>query len=154
MRRFYASPVDPTSGERLTINGELPGSELAWAGVFVPAAAEQPIFSAMIAQQALQSVVFEHNPAPGLTLADVTFDKATFDRLRAMHPLYDATNPDLSQFAKAGGKLIIWHGWADPHISPVNSIAYHDAVQQQLGKAAIDAFEPLSAAGSASLCWW
>ena len=143
VRRFYASPVDPASGERLTISGELPGSELAWAGVFVPGTAEQPMFSSMIALQALQSLVFEHNPAPGLKLADVVFDQATFDRLRALHPLYDATNPDLSAFAKAGGKLIIWHGWADPHISPLNSIAYHEAVQRQLGKAATAAFERL-----------
>lgn len=143
VRRFYASPIDAASGQRLTINGELPGSELAWAGVFVPSTAEQPIFSAMIALQALQSVAFASNPAPGLKLADVNFDQATFDRLRALHPLYDATNPDLSAFARAGGKLIIWHGWADPHISPLNSIAYHEAVQRQLGKAATAAFERL-----------
>ena len=143
VRRFYASPVDPASGQQLTINGELPGSELAWAGVFVPGDADQPIFSAMIAQQALQSVVFERNPAPGFKLSDLTFDQATFDRLRALHPLYDATNPDLSLFAKAGGKLIIWHGWADPHISPVNSIAYHEAVQRQMGKSATETFERL-----------
>jgi hypothetical protein len=143
VRSFYESPVDPVSGQRLTINGELPSSQLAWAGVFVPGTAEQPIFSSMIALQALQSVVFEHNPAPGFKLSDVTFDQATFDRLRILHPMYDATNPDLSRFAKAGGTLIIWHGWADPHISPVNSIAYHEAVQRQMGKAATAAFERL-----------
>lgn len=143
VRRFYASPVDLTSGERLTISSELPGSELAWAGVFVPESTEQPIFSAMIARQSLQSLVFEHNPTGAPELADMAFDKATFDRLRSLHPLYDATNPDLSAFAKAGGKLILWHGWADPHISPLNSIAYHEAVQRQLGKAATEAFERL-----------
>ena len=30
----------------------------------------------------------------------------------------DATNPDLSAFAKRGGKLILYHGWADAAISP------------------------------------
>ncbi|WPP01659.1 tannase/feruloyl esterase family alpha/beta hydrolase [Pseudomonas sp. HR96] len=141
--RFYSGPVDPVSGKRLIISGLLPGSELAWAGVFVPANRDQPVFSSMIALQALQSVVFEHNPAAGFKLADLAFDQATFDRLRPLHALYDATNPDLSRFAAAGGKLIIWHGWADPHISPINSIAYHEAVQRQMGQAATQAFERL-----------
>lgn len=143
VKRFYSGPVDPVSGKRLIISGLLPGSELAWAGVFVPANRDQPVFSSMIALQALQSVVFEHNPAAGFKLADLAFDQATFDRLRPLHALYDATNPDLSRFAAAGGKLIIWHGWADPHISPINSIAYHEAVQRQMGQAATQAFERL-----------
>ena len=46
----------------------------------------------------------------------------------------DATNPDLSAFANRGGKLIMYHGWADAAISPVYSIDYYEGVQQKLGK--------------------
>jgi feruloyl esterase len=40
----------------------------------------------------------------------------------------NATNPDLSPFAKRGGKLILWHGWADPALTPLASIRYHEQV--------------------------
>jgi Tannase and feruloyl esterase len=45
----------------------------------------------------------------------------------------DSTNADLSKFAARGGKLIIYHGWNDPAISPWNSIHYYESVQKQIG---------------------
>jgi hypothetical protein len=45
----------------------------------------------------------------------------------------DSTNPDLSKYAARGGKLIIYHGWNDPAISPWNTIHYYDSVQKQMG---------------------
>jgi feruloyl esterase len=140
-RRFYDGPRDPSTGERLTAGGPQPGSELAWAGVFVPASASQPIFSERITLDALRNLSFETNPPASFGLSDVRFDRGWIDRLRPLHPLYDATNPDLAAFAAAGGKLILWHGWSDPHISPMNTIAYHDAVGAELGTATRDAFE-------------
>ncbi|MGK9063744.1 tannase/feruloyl esterase family alpha/beta hydrolase [Stutzerimonas chloritidismutans] len=142
-RRLYDGPRDPDSGERLTVGGPLPGSELAWAGVFVPRDADQPLFSEKIALGALTNLVFEQPPEAGFSLSDMRFDTATFDRLRTRHALFDATNPDLSRFAASGGKLIIWHGWSDPHISPLNSVAYYEALQAQMGKERADAFSRL-----------
>ena len=142
-RRLYDGPRDATTGLRLTVGGPLPGSELNWAGVFVPGAADQPIFSTMIALDALKNMTFEINPPDDYTLKDLRFDTATFNLLRPRHPLFDATNPDLSAFARAGGKLIIWHGLADQHISPLNSIAYHQAVRRLMGEGAAQAFERL-----------
>jgi feruloyl esterase len=40
----------------------------------------------------------------------------------------NATNPDLSTFKARGGKLVLWHGWADPALTPLASIRYHDQV--------------------------
>jgi feruloyl esterase len=45
----------------------------------------------------------------------------------------DAINPDLSKFKARGGKLILWHGWADPGPAPENTINYLNAVKKQLG---------------------
>ncbi len=46
----------------------------------------------------------------------------------------DATSPDLSKLAARGGKLILYHGWNDPAISPWNTIAYYQDVQRTMGE--------------------
>jgi feruloyl esterase len=143
VRRLYEGPRDTATGQRLTIGGPQPGSELAWAGVFVPRMPTEPIFSERIALDALRNLIFETNPPADFGLKDVRFDRATFDRLRPRHPLYDATDPDLSAFAARGGKLILWHGWSDPHISPINTIAYHEAVERTMGGPRARAFARL-----------
>lgn len=141
VRRFYDGPRDPQSGERLTAGQPQFGSELAWGGVYVPASADAPVFSRIIVEGAMGGLIFSDGQPS--RLADLRFTRATFDRLRARHPLFDATNPDLSAFQRAGGKLIIFHGWADPHISPLNSIRYHEALRQVMGAARADGFERL-----------
>jgi len=47
--------------------------------------------------------------------------------------LFNATSPDLSKFRSNGGKLIQYHGWSDPDISPLNSIDYYESVVRQTG---------------------
>ena len=45
----------------------------------------------------------------------------------------DATDPNLTAFYKAGGKLIQWQGWADQFIPPYGSVAYRQAVINTMG---------------------
>ncbi|MCZ4061085.1 tannase/feruloyl esterase family alpha/beta hydrolase [Pantoea sp. LMR881] len=97
----------------------------------------------MISPSSLRYVNFVKNPVPSFSLNQLKFDQKTFNEFSKLHNLYDATNPDLRAFAKAGGKLIIWHGWADPHISPLNSIAYHNALGKEMGEPQRQAFERL-----------
>ena len=47
----------------------------------------------------------------------------------------DAVNPDLSAFKARGGKLILYHGWNDPAISPLATIAYYNSVVKSMGAA-------------------
>jgi tannase/feruloyl esterase len=47
----------------------------------------------------------------------------------------DARNPDLKAFFARGGKLLMYHGWADPQISPLNATAYYDQVIKTSGGA-------------------
>ncbi|HXJ39753.1 MAG TPA: tannase/feruloyl esterase family alpha/beta hydrolase, partial [Bryobacteraceae bacterium] len=42
--------------------------------------------------------------------------------------LFNAVNPDLGAFRARGGKLIQYHGWSDPDITPLNSIDYYESV--------------------------
>jgi feruloyl esterase len=48
----------------------------------------------------------------------------------------NATDAHLQAFARHGGKLILYHGWNDPAISPLSTIDYYQRVQQMNGNAA------------------
>ncbi len=45
----------------------------------------------------------------------------------------NSTDPDLSKFAARGGKLILYHGWNDPAISPLNTVSYYQSVGKTMG---------------------
>ena len=55
------------------------------------------------------------------------------DRLLELAPYWDATDPDLRPFQRAGGKLILWQGEADWSIPTITSIAYYQAVVNAMG---------------------
>jgi len=56
------------------------------------------------------------------------FDTDLNYALEQVGPAVDADSPDLSAFQEAGNKLIVYHGWSDPDISPVASINYYNSV--------------------------
>jgi feruloyl esterase len=49
------------------------------------------------------------------------------------HNTINALDPDLKPFIDRGGKLIQYHGWSDPQISPGNSTQYYSRVVEALG---------------------
>ena len=61
-------------------------------------------------------------------LLDTTFSAA-----------YNAT-PDLAAFERHGGKLILYHGWADQQISPFASVDFTNQMVGKMGKAKADTF--------------
>lgn len=119
-------------GQQMVISGPQYGSELAWAGVFVPRNANDHSMSGAISLETLRYLT-SWVPKPNFTLSNLSFTAAEFEKITALHGLFDATDPDLSRFAGLNHRLIMWHGWADPHISPLNSIAYYEAMQSALG---------------------
>jgi feruloyl esterase len=69
-----------------------------------------------------------------LLLNDPSWDYAKYDlsnwaKDAALGASYlNATDPNLDAFKSRGGKLILWHGWADPALTPLASIEYHERV--------------------------
>jgi hypothetical protein len=55
----------------------------------------------------------------------------------------DAYNPDLRAFKHRGGKLIQYHGWADPLVSPYAMAEYYEQVLDVMGERATKEFYKL-----------
>lgn len=49
--------------------------------------------------------------------------------------IVNAIDPNLKAFEAHGGKLLMYHGWADQFISPQNSINYYNSVAAKMGGA-------------------
>ncbi|HTQ35885.1 MAG TPA: tannase/feruloyl esterase family alpha/beta hydrolase [Steroidobacteraceae bacterium] len=55
------------------------------------------------------------------------------DNVTKVGPMMATDNPDLSAFRKRGGKLVIWHGWADQLIDAMGSVDYYQRVVDRMG---------------------
>jgi feruloyl esterase len=60
------------------------------------------------------------------------FDRDLAYALEKVGPAVDANDPDLSAFRDRGGRLIVYHGWSDPDISPLASINYYESVVDRI----------------------
>ena len=70
---------------------------------------------------------------------NANYDWHTFDLDRDMPIIdqkigfVDATDPDLKKFKAHGGKLLLYAGWADTTITPINTVEYYDSVVRKMG---------------------
>jgi feruloyl esterase len=75
---------------------------------------------------------------------DAAWDPRAFDlakdvsRAAGATGVLDAVDPDLRPFFARGGRLLLYHGWADPQTPPGNTIAYRQRVLETSGADATD----------------
>jgi feruloyl esterase len=81
----------------------------------------------------LRYMAYWRNPPSSFTLRDAEFSVDAYQRLQPMGDIYDSTDPDLRAYRARGGKLILYHGWADQAISPWSTLDYYAAVTNELG---------------------
>ena len=74
---------------------------------------------------------------PAFDLGKFDFDKDP-SRMQSIRGMLDATNPDLSAFRSRGGKIVMYHGWADTALTPLMSTDYYEKVQRATGAATPD----------------
>lgn len=151
VRKFYTGPVDDR-GRNLYPGGLAYGSELAWATAgadwdIAPtddAQAAAATRSAQFAVNFLKYLAYPTNPPNSFMLRDFRFTDESSEKLQELAGLYNATNPDLAAFRARGGKIILYHGWADQAISPFGTVAYyHDVVTRAGGYNESQAFSRL-----------
>ena len=140
--KLYAQPVN-SKGEVVYPASMSYGSEGRWPGWILPTNGSVRTLSYQGAEQYLRYMALDPAPGPGYDFRDFSFD-TDLDRLATMSPIYDATNPDLSAFKARGGKIIIWHGWADAAISAEMTVQYFERLTHVMGgPAATGAFARL-----------
>ena len=78
--------------------------------------------------------------APGFSWRTFRFP-GDLPRLKTMTEILSPLDPDLRPFKQAGGRLIVYHGWADPGISAYGTLRYVEEMTRVVGgQAAADAF--------------
>jgi feruloyl esterase len=116
------SPATTPTGEVLFPRLE-PGTELSWARL-----AGGPAPADLFLDQ-FRYVVYQ----------DPNWDWRTFNldldsaKANAIDKDVDDLDPHLASFAKHGGKLLIYHGWADQQVAPGSSIEFYRSVVQLSG---------------------
>lgn len=149
LKKIYAGPRDAKG--QLIVPGFTPGGETgpggwtAWITGATPTTAAQFFFST----QAFKNMVYN----------DPNWDFKTFDLERdsklaneKLAQALNATDPNLKAFSARGGKLILYHGWNDAALPPMNTVNYYQSVVTKLGKRRANSFVRLFMAPGVQHC--
>ncbi len=91
------------------------GLEYGLAGVPVPALIA-------LGESTFKDLAFQD---PSWDYRKIDYDRDVRAADAKVGAILNSTNPDLRAFRKAGGKLILYHGWDDPFISALNTLGYY-----------------------------
>ena len=117
--------VDPKSGAVLHPGRYYPGSELGWGGVAGPAPSGESL-------EGMKKIVFN----PGWDYHTIRVPDDVERAVVADHGLLYGGDPDLTRFFGRGGKLLMYHGWADPLVTPDASLIMYKRINDAVGSAA------------------
>jgi feruloyl esterase len=146
LEKWYQGPRD-SRGRQLYPGGVPVGSEQHWAR-WLTGAGAAPALLPLFGQDFIRYMAFEPAAGSSFRITDYDFDRDP-GRLGAMSRVYNAAtyDPDkpadiqgaeLSAFKAAGAKMILYHGWSDPLVTPFLTVGYYEALAKKSGGDAKD----------------
>jgi feruloyl esterase len=124
--KAMASPiVDRQSGASLHPGRYYPGSELGWGGVGGPVPSGE-------SWEGMKKIVF----TAGWDYHTMRVPDDVERAVRADGGLLYGGDPDLTRFFSRSGKLLMYHGWADPLVTPDASLIMYKRINEAVGPAA------------------
>lgn len=135
VKKIWAGAHD--SAGKLIYPGLLPGGEGGpggWAG-WVTGSAPFESTHWKAADGFFKDMVFDDANYNAL---DFNYDSDMATTMAKTSAMLDAVNPDLRPLERRGGKMILYHGWSDPDITPLSTIDYYDEVQKTVGPTTTD----------------
>ena len=129
LEKWYQGPRN-SAGKQL-FPGMPAGSERYWAVWFLDSK-DRIAGGNQLGGRYAKYLGFEGGTPEEYTALDFDFDKDP-PRLATTGRVLDALDPDLSEFRDAGGKYLMWHGWADPLVLPDQSLDYYESVAKEMG---------------------
>jgi len=119
LEKIYRGGLDPKSNE-LFYPGWVKGSEKAFLARF---GAENSVdLAPALTVLSLTQWAF----GPSYSAREFDFDRDIARMDAKLGPDINAMSSDLSAFSRRGGKLILFHGWADATVSPLDTIVYFE----------------------------
>jgi feruloyl esterase len=128
--RALLGPARTPKGKEI-FPGYAPGSELGW-GLLM--GGPDP-YSVPLDQY--RYIVF-NDPKWDWRTFDLERDLAVAEKAEA--GTLSAVSTDLSAFAKRGGKLLMYHGWADQDVPPLASINFYNSIQPKSAQESVRLF--------------
>jgi hypothetical protein len=125
LKKIYSGMQD--SHGRTIYPGLTPGSELGPAGwvAWIDAPTIDQSMQYTLGLAFYRNMVFGD---PQWKLQSFTVDRDVRITDKKLAKILNATNPNLKPFADRGGKLILYQGWNDAAIAPLNMVDYYDGV--------------------------
>jgi feruloyl esterase len=123
-RLIYSPAVNPKT--KREISGLAPGSELGWTDMG---------WSVSARATGLDQFRFLVFSDPSWTIQKFALDSDIARAEDIDHNTINALDANVKPFIDRGGRLIQYHGWSDPQISPGNSVQYYRHVLELLGGA-------------------
>ena len=130
-RAIYDGARNPTNGHLIfpgSVKGSENASDLGWAA---QESTPEPQFDSL----------FKWVFGPTWLWSTFDYDRDMADVDLVLAPILNANSTDLSGFKARGGKLLMYHGWADPIVAPQDMIDYHNRVVATQGKQAARALK-------------
>ncbi len=128
-RKVYGGPVTSRGEPTYFGGGPQHGSELNWRS-FLPREDGGPAPGQRSGVDTTRYIMSDWGPE--WEYRDFDFDR-DYQRMTELELLYSASHPDLRAFRAAGGKLMIYQGWSDAIVTPLNSVDYYEITERAMG---------------------